>query len=97
MKPIMRFKDLMNVIDYNRSSSEILKLEFKGNDEWNFVRCDCIDILNALNDYIVDSIGVCDGYQTVWLTRPDTADRKDEPSGDNLSAVEDEPQTERSE
>lgn len=67
----MTFKELHDVIDRHWDSSEILVLEFKGNGEFNRVRSDCVDLLNPISHYEVDSIGVNeDGEQVIWLNRP---------------------------
>ena len=66
----MRFEELLNVIDRNGDYGEILCLEFAGNDEWNRVRSDCIDLLEPIFDYKVDSIGVLNGEFTIWLNQP---------------------------
>ena len=67
----MRFEELLNVIDPNGDYGEILCLEFAGNDEWNRVRSDCIDLLEPIFDYKVDSMGVNNGELTIWLTKPE--------------------------
>lgn len=71
----MTFKELLMVIDPNADDGEILELEFRGNEEYNRVRSDCIEILEPLFKYQVNSIGINDnGEQRIWLDPPKQAD-----------------------
>ena len=69
----MTFEELIMVVDPNADLGEILELEFEGNDKFNRVRSDCVDILHPLFGYQVDSIGVSeDGNLRIWLDQPMT-------------------------
>ncbi len=71
----MTLEELMMVIDPNFDYDDILELEFRGNDEFNKVRSDCIEILEPLFEYRVDSIGISDdGHFRIWLDQPKQAD-----------------------
>ena len=74
----MTFEELLMVIDPNADGGEILELEFRGNEEYNRVRSDCVEILEPLFEYQVNSIGINDNCeQRIWLDPP-KADRKTE-------------------
>lgn len=71
----MTFEELLMVIDPNADGGEILELEFRGNEEYNRVRSDCVEILEPLFEYQVNSIGINDnGEQRIWLDPPKRAD-----------------------
>lgn len=66
----MTLGELHEVIDANWCSDGMLVLEFEGNDEFNKVRSDCIDILKPLFHYKVDSVGITDdGEFCIWLDK----------------------------
>lgn len=70
----MIFEELLMVIDPNADGGEILELEFRGNEEYNRVRSDCVEILKPLFEYQVNSIGINDnGEQRIWLDPPKQA------------------------
>lgn len=75
----MTLGELHEVIDANWDSDEILVLEFEGNDEFNKVRSDCIDILKPLLHYKVNSLGITDdGEYCIWLDKEEQKnERKD--------------------
>lgn len=78
----MTFEELLMVIDPNADGGEILELEFRGNEEYNRVRSDCVEILEPLFEYQVNSIGINDNCeQRIWLDPP-KADRKTENSSE---------------
>lgn len=66
----MTLGELHKVIDCNWDIGEILVLEFEGNDEFNRVRSDCVEILKPLFHYEVNSLGITDGGEfCIWLEK----------------------------
>lgn len=67
----MTFEELMMVIDPMFDGGDILELEFRGNDEFNRVRSDCIELLEPIFEYEVNSLGISDdGNHRIWLDEP---------------------------
>ena len=68
----MTLGELHDVIDKNWDSDEILVLEFEGNDEFNRVRSDCLDLLKPILHYKINSLGITDnGEYLIWLDKPE--------------------------